>query len=210
MEPAPFPVLLAEEEANRGVWGPAELFVDYLNTLFRAGVPATALPGVFLDLYALDAYFGQVRNGGHSQFVGNSGGLWQANIEHAMRSATMLDLPTLAQLLVDCGDWCASRPGERDRQDGSSHRAVALDDLDDRFFAMGFRDGGYELFVAAQSERVQAWITMATEASDYQARSPYLLAAGAWLLDRPQTRLMPGAEIDAALKDVLRLYAAPA
>lgn len=210
MDPAPFPVLLAEEEANRGVWGPAELFVDYLNRLLRAGVQASVMPGAFLDLYALDFYCGQVRNGGHSQFVGNSGGRWQANIEHAMRGATMLDLPTLAQLLGDCGDWCAAHPRERDQQDGSSHRAVALDDLDDRFFAMDFRDGGYERFVAAQSERVKTWITSATEASDYQARSPYLLSAGAWLLDRPGTRLMPGREMDAALKDVLRLYAAQA
>ena len=203
----PFPILLSKEQVNCGIREPAELFAHYINTLLGGGIPASDLPSAFLELYALDFYSGQVRNGGHSQFVGNSGGRLDANLDHAIRAALMLGLPRLVQLLGECRNWCVAHPIERDRQDGTSNRAVALNELDDRFFDMEYDDAGYGAFVASQSEPVQAWIRAATEATDFYARSEYHLAVGAWLLDQPDTLLLTDDELETAVERMLKLFA---
>lgn len=204
---ASFPIILHKEEANAGIGEPVGLFVNYVNTLLRGGVPAEGLPGAFLDLYALDFYEAQVRNGGHSQFVGNSGGRLRANLEHALRGAQMLGMPELVQVLRECRDWCEANPVERDRQDGWSHRAVVLDALDNRFYAMEYDDVAYASFVVEQPEKVQGWIKAATEATEFRARCKYRLLAGAWLLKQPNTELLPGGDIEAAVERILKQHA---
>lgn len=204
---AAFPIVLHKETEFTGVGELIEMFVYYVNTLLRGGVASEDLPRAFLDLYALDVYEKQVRNGGHSQFIGNSGGRWKANLEHALRGAQMLGVEELAQVVSECQDWCEANPTERDGQNGWSVRAAFLDPLDERLYRMEYDDSGYAAFVAAQPATVQDWIRAATEASTFQARSKYLLAAGAWLLKQPDTQLLPYNEADAAIERILKKLA---
>lgn len=62
-------------------------------------------------------------------------------------------------------------------------------------------------FVAGLPEGVRTWIEAATEATDFQARSKYHLAAGAWLLKQPNMQLLPGRDADAALEMILKQHA---
>lgn len=207
MSLASFPIILYKDAANAGICEPVSLFVYYVNALLRGDVPAEDLPRAFLDLYALDFYEKQVNNGGHSQFIGNSGARLQANLEHALRGAQMLGVEELVQLLSECRDWCEANPGERDRQNGWSNRAAALDALDERLYALEYDDIAFASFVAEQPETVQTWIKAATGATDFRARSKYYLAAGAWLLKQPTTELLASGDVDAGLQKILKQHA---
>jgi hypothetical protein len=204
-----FPIILDQDDANAHIGGPVGSFVDYMDALLRGGVSSDDLPVAFLDLYALDFYQAQVRNGGHRQFIGNSGGLLQANLAHSLRGAQMLGLPELAQLLGECRSWCEANPIACDRQDYWNNRPTILSALDRRLYAMEYDDVAYSAFVAAQHETVQAWIEVATEADGYEARNAYRLAAGAWLLMQPDTQRLSGDDVAASLENILRQHARP-
>ena len=88
-----FPIILCEGEVHGEVYGITGAFVGYVNDLIRGGVQTKDLPGAFLDLYALDFYYWQVCNGGHSQFVGNAGARLQADLDHAIRGAALIGMP---------------------------------------------------------------------------------------------------------------------
>jgi len=202
-----FPIILHKHEINSAIYAPIEAFVDFVNMLLRGHVPSDKLPVAFLDLYALDFYDKQVRNGGHSQFIGNSGARLQGNLEHALRGARTLGVEELEQLLEECRDWCEANPIERDRQDGWSHRAAALDTLDDRLYIIEYDDDAFTSFIEEQPETVRVWINAATEVTDFRARSKYHLAAAAWLLKQSNTRLMQDNDADAAIESIVSRYA---
>lgn len=201
-----FPIILREGDVHDEVYGITGAFVGFVNDLIRGGVQAKDLPGAFLDLYALDFYYWQVCNGGHSQFVGNSGARLQADLDHAIRGAALIGMPDLAQLLEDCRDWCDANLDERDRQDGSANRASALNALDDRFFLQEFMDHdetGFAAFVASQPASTRAWLEEAARHSQFRARNRYCLASGAWLSAYPAIRILPADEASAALATII-------
>jgi len=204
-----FPIILREGEVHGEVYGITGAFVGYVNDLIRGGVQTKDLPGAFLDLYALDFYYWQVCNGGHSQFVGNAGARLQADLDHAIRGAALIGMPDLAQLMEDCRDWCDANLDERDRQDGSANRASALDALDDRFFSqelMDHEEAGFAAFVASQPTLVRAWLEEATRHSRFRSRNRYCLASGAWLRAYPGIRILPRDEVSAAVAAIVTAH----
>ena len=197
-----FPIILMRETLASAVYEPISVLVHYVNGLLTLGVHDTQMPRYLIDLYALDYYQGQVRNGGHSQFIGNSGNTLSQNMQHALRGATLLKLDAVTQILTECRDWCDAHPDECEQQNGFSERAAPLELLDSRLYAVEYDDAGYAGFVAAQPEHVQDWIKTATNASDFYARSQYHLAAAAWLLTQPNTRILPHEEAVAAMRKI--------
>ena len=184
------------------MYAPIGLLVDYVNALLRHGLADTQILRDLIDLYALDFYEGQVRNGGHSQYIANSGDALSANMEHALRGAELLKLDALAQIITECRNWCAANADERDQQNGFSVRAAPLEALDTRLYEVEFDDAGFAGFIAAQPRAVQDWVKAATDGRKYLVRSQYHLAAAAWLLTHPNTRLVPDAEVLAVMKEI--------
>jgi len=136
-------------------------FAIYVTDIVRRGVARSALPRDFFDLHALDYYYSQVCNGGHCQFIGNSGGMLDSNVDHAPRGSEMLTLPELGRLLTECRDWSDANPEERDKLAGWEFWLEVLERLDDRFFEddfMEFDVAGHSAYVACQSECVRTWI----------------------------------------------------
>ena len=207
-----FPIILASGDVNIDISGIIGAFVSYLNDIIACGVARSALPCEFFDLYALDFYYSQVCNGGHCQFVGNSGGMLDANVDHALRASGMLAMPVIGQLLTDCREWSDANPEERDRLAGWDHRPDALELLDDLFFdedVMEFDVAGHSAYLACQSERVREWIENATRQTSFRSCHKYLLAVGAWLIGYPGTRILPREQAVAATQTVVRAHTRP-
>lgn len=208
----PVPIILASGDVDDEIYGITGAFVRYVNDIVGRGLAKSVLPRDFLDLYALDYYYWQVWNGGHSQFIANSDAMLGANLDHALRGSEMLAMQELAQLLTECRDWCDANPEERDSLAGWNVRPKALDFLDDRFFAkdcMELDDAGHSAFVANQSDAVRAWIEMTTTRTSSRSRNTYCLAAGAWLIEYPGTQLLPREEATKATQTVILAYSQP-
>lgn len=207
----PFPIILASGDVNDDISGIMGAFAIYVSDIVRRGVARSALPPGFFDLYALDFYYSQVCNGGHSQFIGNSGGVLDENVDHALRGSEMLAMPELGRLLTECREWSDANPEERDKA-GWDLWPEALKRLDDRFFeddVIEFDAPGYSAFVACQSESVRAWIENATRRTSFRSRNKYSLAAGAWLVGYPGTRILPREEAVVATETVIRACSRP-
>jgi len=167
---------------DRAVYGPISEFVDYINFLGDHGVLEENMPPEWYDLYALDFYVAQVKNGGNSQFIHNARHLLFMQLDRAKRAAGMLGLPELVAMIDSCRAWCEANPRARARQDGFENSADALEALDDRLFAYKFEkaktgagdavveDPAYAAFVAEQPVDIQDWIARASERG-YDARS---------------------------------------
>lgn len=208
----PFPVILASGDVNDDISAIMGAFAIYVTDIVRGGIARSALPRDFFDLYALDYYYSQVCNGGHCQFIGNSGGMLDANVDHALRGSEMLAMPELGRLLTECRDWSDANPEERDKLAGWELWPEALERLDDRFFEddfMEFDVTGHSAYVACQSECVRAWIENATRRTSFRSRNKYSLAAGAWLVRYPGTRILPREEAVAATETVIRACSRP-
>ena len=132
------PLVLSETDFKGPIWQPVTSFVDYVNALMDRGYGAETLPEEYVDLYSLDYYEAQVRNGGHSQFIGNSGGLLEANLVRAARAARRIGLPELAALADRCADFCRGNPELAAAQDGFQNRAPQLKTLDSELIDLRF------------------------------------------------------------------------
>lgn len=193
------PILLRSDGIECDVSAPIGAFLNYVNALFAQGLTHTDLPGAFRDLYLLDYYQARVRNGGHSQFIRNSGALLAMNLDHALSGAERLNLPALSAIILECRDWVAAHPDAALAQNGFSMRAAALEPLDARLYALTLDDAALAAFLDMQPQTVRDWVARATAATDFNARAAYYLAVGAWLLTQPQTRLLPQADWQAAV-----------
>ena len=132
------PLVLSETDFKGPIWQPISAFVDYVNALLNGGYHAETLPEDYGDLYSLDYYDAQVRNGGHSQFIGNSGTLLEVNLSRAACAAHRIGLPDLAALVDRCAAFCRENPELAATQDGFQNRAPVLDELDAELYAMKF------------------------------------------------------------------------
>jgi hypothetical protein len=110
--------------------------VDYVNDVQQAGVFARhEMPAKAMQAYHADYYLAQVNNGGHSQFIGNSGELLRTITADALAGLEAMGAKAQHQILIEMAAWAATNPADAGAQDGFSIRAEPLDGLDKRFYA---------------------------------------------------------------------------
>ena len=135
---ASLPLILPQTVFRREIYDPVSNLVNYVNVLFQEGYSAETLRQDLIDMYALDFYDSQVRNGGHSQFIHNSFEHRETGMERAARAAHMIGLPEMATMLDRCATFCRDNPDLADEQDGFGNRADVLDELDKTLFAFKY------------------------------------------------------------------------
>jgi hypothetical protein len=120
----------------QGVHQLAAAVVEYVNDVQSAGLFARKeLPAKALQAYHADFYLSQVKNGGHSQFIANAGGLLPVAVADALAGLEAMGAGPQRQVLSEMADWVKANPDEAKAQDGFGVRAKALDPLDERFLA---------------------------------------------------------------------------
>jgi hypothetical protein len=97
-----------------------------------------------LQVYHADYYLAQVNNGGHSQFIRNTGGNAQYTFSDALEGLTAMRAPH-AGIIKDMMMWVAKNPKDAAKQDGFENRAPYLDTLDTAFYAADKKDGMIKL-----------------------------------------------------------------
>ena len=110
--------------------------VDYVNEIQRAGVyTRRELPAVAMQAYHADYYLAQVNNGGHSQFIGNTGtAMLPTTSGDALAGLKAMGASTQHQILQEMLAWVEEHPGEAAQQNGFDNRPAALNALDSRFY----------------------------------------------------------------------------
>jgi hypothetical protein len=109
---------------------------DYVNDVQQAGVFARhEMPAKAMQAYHADYYLSQVNNGGHSQFIGNSGELLRTITADALAGLEAMGAGAQHQILTEMAAWAAANPADAGEQDGFGVRAAPLDGLDKRFYA---------------------------------------------------------------------------
>jgi hypothetical protein len=146
------PLVLPEEMFDAEIYDPVSAHVGFVNKLYNAGFSPDTLRDEFADLYLLDYYDAQVRNGGHSQFIHNSPDQLHDNLKRAKAATDRLDLPEMGALIDECTAFVRDNPQEAEAQDGFSTRAEALDPLDSRLYALKFDEPGLQAFLDRQPE----------------------------------------------------------
>jgi len=110
--------------------------VDYVNQIQSAGVyKGSELSAVAMQAYHADYYLSQVYNGGHSQFIGNTGiAMLPTTSGDALAGLKAMGASTQHQILQEMIAWVEEHPEEAALQNGFESRAAALDALDSRFY----------------------------------------------------------------------------
>ena len=108
--------------------------VDFVNAMTGPGYyRRDEFPQKAMQVYHADYYLAQVNNGGHSQFIHNTGGNAPFTFADARAGLGAMGAPHLAHLQAMI-DWIAANPQEASRQNGFDNRAVYLDELDKAFY----------------------------------------------------------------------------
>lgn len=109
--------------------------VDYVNRIQDAGVyTRRELPAVVMQAYHADYYLAQVYNGGHSQFIGNTGmEMLPTTSGDALAGLKAMGANAQYQILQEMIAWVDEHPEDAACQ-AYDVRAAALDPLDDRFY----------------------------------------------------------------------------
>lgn len=112
--------------------------VDFTNHLTQVGrFNRTEIPTAAMQAYHCDFFLAQVLNGGHAQFVGNSGALLGPILDDVVAGLQAMgaqDYLTSVQVMVD---WIAANPEEASLQTGfTGGIAPELKALDAPFFEM--------------------------------------------------------------------------
>lgn len=134
------PLVISETAPHEQTHGPIGGLVRYVRQLFEAGYSPKTLLNEYSDLYHLDYYVAQVKNGGNSQFIHNSFDLLEQNLEGAARGARTIGLPELANIVDRCAEFCRQNPEEASIQDGADNRAPELEVLDDELYELKFSE----------------------------------------------------------------------
>ena len=134
------PVILPQSSFEQSEYRDEDIVqavVNYVNTLFDRGLYRRhELPLFALQVYHADFYLAQVNNGGHSQFIHNSGTKAGHIFDDALAGLIAMGATTQAALLRDMIAWCEANPAAANEQTGfSGGRAPFLDSLDDRVYA---------------------------------------------------------------------------
>jgi hypothetical protein len=113
-----------------------EAVVHYVNEIQRVGIyTGRELPAVAMQAYHADYYLAQVNNGGHSQFIGNTGvAMLPTTSGDALAGLKAMGASPQHQILQEMMDWVKANPDEAALQDGFETRAAALNALDTRFY----------------------------------------------------------------------------
>src|SRR5262249_51011548 len=109
--------------------------VEYVNHLQREGVyHAREMPAPALQAYHADYYLAQVNNGGHSQFIANTGANLLTTSADALAGLKAMGADAQHRILGEMIAWAKANPQEAAAQNGFSVRAKLLDELDPRFY----------------------------------------------------------------------------
>lgn len=110
--------------------------VDYVNEIQRVGIySGRELPAVAMQAYYADYYLAQVNNGGHSQFIGNTGvAMLPTTCGDALAGLKAMGASVQHQILQEVMAWVEEHPGEAAQQNGFETRAAVLNALDTRFY----------------------------------------------------------------------------
>ncbi|WP_420412443.1 DMP19 family protein [Roseibium sp.] len=111
--------------------------VDWVNVLFHdAKFSREEVPAKFRAAYYFSFYDTQVKNGGHSQFIANSGPRRLLFLEDAMEATKSFSELQHYEILEELIGWIKENPSEVDIQTGfQGGRSPFLDILDDRYFS---------------------------------------------------------------------------
>jgi hypothetical protein len=111
--------------------------VDYVNDIQRAGVyPRHEMPAAAMQAYHAEYYLAQVRNGGHSQFIRNTGiAMLPTTSGDALAALHAMGAGAQHQILLEILAWVKANLEEAAKQNGFSARADALKAFDERFHA---------------------------------------------------------------------------
>ncbi|MEP4198607.1 MAG: DUF4375 domain-containing protein [Aliishimia sp.] len=115
-------------------WAVSSGLADFVNSMLSTGqYRRDEIPAEAMWLYHADYYMAQVQNGGHSQFVHNSGmSKWIS--DDALNGLDLIGASLYASCLRDLRAWIKTHPQEAQSQDGFGTRADILDDIDARFY----------------------------------------------------------------------------
>ena len=109
-----------------GAYHMSAAIVDYVNDVQQAGVFARhEMPAKAMQAYHADYYLAQVNNGGHSQFIGNSGELLRTITADALAGLEAMGAEAQHQILTEMAAWAAANPADAGAQDGFGIRARA-------------------------------------------------------------------------------------
>jgi len=111
------------------------LFERQIHILLQSGVPWGRLNPRLRAAFLLGYYLGNVRNGGHSQFIGNAykyyGGDPAVFLEWAMSAAQLYDMQETLAIMRNVHAWILTNPKVALAQTGfTPHRSKALEPFD--------------------------------------------------------------------------------
>jgi Domain of unknown function (DUF4375) len=111
--------------------------VDYVKDIQRAGVyPRHEMPAAAMQAYHADYYLTEVNNGGHGQFIRNTGiAMLPTTSGDALAALQAMGAGAQHKILVEMLTWVKANLGEPAKQNGFSARTQVLKALDDRFYA---------------------------------------------------------------------------
>ena len=89
-----------------------EAIVSYVNDMQQVGVyAARELPAKAMQAYHADYYLAEVNNGGHSQFIHNSGeALWPTVSADALAGLAAMGAAAQHKILTEAVAWVAANP----------------------------------------------------------------------------------------------------
>jgi len=111
--------------------------VGYVNDIQRSGVyPRHEMPAAAMQTYHAVYYLAQVNNGGHGQFIRNTGiAMLPTTSGDALAGLKAMGALAQHQILVEMLAWVKANLEQAAKQNGFSARADVLKALDDRFHA---------------------------------------------------------------------------
>lgn len=126
----PFPLFLTPA-AQEGSILLSDLFNKQMHILLGAGVSWGRLDPDLRAAFLLGYYLGNVRNGGHSQFMWNARNFYDGDpnqfLDWAMEAAERYGMPETLRIMRDVQTWMAENPDEAATQRGMTpHASPAL------------------------------------------------------------------------------------
>lgn len=137
--------LFSTPAAQAGDIDPSWLFQKQIGILLGAGVSWERLNPDLRAAYLLGYYLGNVRNGGHSQFMGNARNLYGGDpvrfLDWAMTAAERYAMPETLAVMRNVQIWMAQNPSEAATQTGfDPHVSPALEPLNRALYAADLLD----------------------------------------------------------------------
>lgn len=111
--------------------------INYVNGLIGQGrFNRDEMPHEAIEAYHCDYYLAQVLNGGHAQFVANSGANLRLAIKDTISALTAMGATDYLTVAQGLHDWIEANPDRAARQGFDAELAEELADLDGPFFEL--------------------------------------------------------------------------